>query len=847
MPTRTFDFTPDPRVLIALTQTPIKPLDALCELIDNSIDAFYNGLLKGEKPEQQPTITIELPTKNNVKNGMGVLKIKDNGSGMTAEQTELSIKAGYSGNNAIDTLGLFGMGFNISTGKLGIKTRIVTARKQDPHCTSVTIDLEEINKSRSYELEAELYEKPMNLVPSGTLIEISKWWPAGHANNGFIDKLIQYGAARIREELGRRYATILREKKIAIIVDKVPCEAFEHCVWSEKRYVTRKNDKIPAQYRFSRVLTTKTRCAKCRAFIPENATECPLCKSKEFRSVDELISGWVGIQRFDDTNRYGIDLIRNGRAIKIGEKTAFFDFVDEFQNTIKDYPIDGICGRIVGEVNLDFVPVDFLKQDFQRSSEEWQRAISYLRGNSSLQPNQPGADANKSPIFKLYQGYRKVRIAGTTDMYMGYWSETENKPKRISREKEAEMYKKFLDREEGYFDDSEWWKLVEAASQPPTTPMVTCSQCGSQNTPETEICIGCGAILKGKKCLNPECGKEIALSAVTCPHCGKSQVPQVTTPWRCDYCGTRNQATENVCRKCGIAKGTPNPLTLESLLKSGIKDDSLSVPNLSIKLCNGTQSNSFNLETYYTEKPLEDLVSHERTPLVVFASVNGIAVFVDQKHPIFTSSNTTVVEMVANQAASYIFDLHRTLASNPLHSVSNIAWYLIQKFWMDQVEVSTDTVTKKAESLLSSLKESLANNINQDLSYRLFDEMNELQLKLFISQMLNSGVKPNQIELLKQTGSFIRFTPNDFILSIYDAAPELFFNGNFWTAQYGIDIPGFPKANLTQVFSETLNYYRNSLEAVVLFLGKKSRNFLELKQIDAILNFLQANISESAE
>lgn len=29
-----FDFTPDPKVLIALTHTPMQPLDALCELID---------------------------------------------------------------------------------------------------------------------------------------------------------------------------------------------------------------------------------------------------------------------------------------------------------------------------------------------------------------------------------------------------------------------------------------------------------------------------------------------------------------------------------------------------------------------------------------------------------------------------------------------------------------------------------------------------------------------------------------------------------------------------------------------------------------------------------------------
>ena len=42
-----FDFTPDPKVLIALTHTPMQPLDALCELIDNAIDSFYGAKIQG--------------------------------------------------------------------------------------------------------------------------------------------------------------------------------------------------------------------------------------------------------------------------------------------------------------------------------------------------------------------------------------------------------------------------------------------------------------------------------------------------------------------------------------------------------------------------------------------------------------------------------------------------------------------------------------------------------------------------------------------------------------------------------------------------------------------------------
>ena len=42
-----FDFTPDPKVLLALTHTPMQPLDALCELIDNAIDSFAAAKIQG--------------------------------------------------------------------------------------------------------------------------------------------------------------------------------------------------------------------------------------------------------------------------------------------------------------------------------------------------------------------------------------------------------------------------------------------------------------------------------------------------------------------------------------------------------------------------------------------------------------------------------------------------------------------------------------------------------------------------------------------------------------------------------------------------------------------------------
>lgn len=92
-----FDFTPDPKVLIALAHTPMKPMDALCELIDNGIDSFAVAKLQGVKVEN-PSVTIDLPRQSDINNGGGRLRITDNGPGMSSENAEKAIKAGFSGN-----------------------------------------------------------------------------------------------------------------------------------------------------------------------------------------------------------------------------------------------------------------------------------------------------------------------------------------------------------------------------------------------------------------------------------------------------------------------------------------------------------------------------------------------------------------------------------------------------------------------------------------------------------------------------------------------------------------------------------------------------------------------------
>ena len=156
------------------------------------------------------------------------MRIIDNGPGLTPEDAEKALRAGYSSNNQYDNLGLFGMGFNISTGKIGSVTTLTTARSDSRSALQVTIDLNLMNRNKSYQVIPKELEKPFE---HGTVIEITGWWPEGNSNNGFIKTLGRYATTKIAEEIGRRYASLIRENKVRIIVNGINCEAYEFCAY----------------------------------------------------------------------------------------------------------------------------------------------------------------------------------------------------------------------------------------------------------------------------------------------------------------------------------------------------------------------------------------------------------------------------------------------------------------------------------------------------------------------------------------------------------------------------------------------------------------------------------------
>ena len=825
------DITPDPKVLVALTHTPLKPLDALCELIDNAIDSFRAAKLEAA-PEAHPMIQVTIPGEAETRSGGGVIRVVDNGAGLDRDGLSNALRAGFSGKNRYDTLGLFGMGFNIATGKLGQRTTVITAKRGQPKALKVVLDLVQIQQSRTFEVPVEEVDKPDEL-DHGTWVEVSHWWPEGSANAGFILSLAKLSKPKLREQIGRRYATILRsesEDRIRVRVNSETVVGFEHCIWSEDRFVDRQGwGMIPAQIKIDHVVSSQQRCKNDGALLVGGTGECPECGGGEFTTVDERIRGWVGIQRFDDSDRFGIDLIRNGRSIRVGEKDAFFTFADGLES-IKEYPVDQQYGRIVGEIHLDRVPVDFGKQDFQRSSEEWIRAMEFLRGGSFLPSKWEAGERNETPVSKLFQGYRKVRNFGRPDMYMGRYDSTQQKAVRISRDVESELYERFLNKEPGYYDDEKWWDLVEGAGVPDVEKLEACAQCGFEGLPEAEVCEGCDAILRGKACV--ECGVQIAASSTSCPECGVSQIPEVLEPWQCEICEATNEVDADVCAQCGGVHGADNPFSESSLLSTAAGRPDLSFEDRRFPLAGGQQSEPLDVAVFEAS-PLRPAWNQPSVPTLAFKTPGSIRIFIDPAHDSFTRLGIRLEEAVAVEAAQYLRDVNSSLSGRKEHSVHNIAASVLASVWGHKLATGPEQMADAVRSLFAKVAERLAECAEAADFYAEMTKSEELEL----ADRLIAAGQLERLGEMKEDGTYLRYANASVLARFFRFSPQSWY-GNVW-AQSLQDPAQVGKEVANNANQQTIGVVGRCLDDCAAYARYQDQDPLILARVRAAHEYLE--------
>src|SRR5665647_431746 len=253
MALKTINLTPDPRILRMLGQIELKGWQCIAELVDNSIDA----MLKSNNENKKNEINVIIPSRAEIARDVP-LCINDSGIGMTPEELENCLKAGYTSQSS-DNLGLFGMGFNIATARLGDVVEVWTSTKDMDNEIGVRIDLIEMQKSKNFERELLVRNKSFKI--SGTSIQISKFHPRA-------EKLLN--RMHIQKELNRIYSKkLLQDYNISIKTNDVALKPFEFCVWSENRSVEYDGEKIHAIQHFNHEFDDRHYCSRCFIWIDE--------------------------------------------------------------------------------------------------------------------------------------------------------------------------------------------------------------------------------------------------------------------------------------------------------------------------------------------------------------------------------------------------------------------------------------------------------------------------------------------------------------------------------------------------------------------------------------------------
>jgi hypothetical protein len=455
----TLDITPTPRILRTLGEIPFQTWQCVAELIDNSIDAFLSD--KTAIPEEDERKIVVTWTSDSVATDDRAIEVTDNACGMSIEQLQNAVRAGYSSNDPIGNLGLFGMGFNISTARLGEVTTIMTTRRGDSDWVGIKIDFQKLIDTRRFDAPI-IHMAKSNPAEHGTKITISR------LRHGILTELPNK-ENEIRQRLEAIYASLLNNQEIAIYVKGRQLRPRNHCVWSESRYVRYSDQNVSARMMIDRNLGDALFDLSRNCYLTADEAEQYYVDQQEGRDLPahiiergKRLTGWLGIQRYADPNDFGIDFIRNGRKILISDKSLF-----QYENPITgqkelQYPLElgtSVGGRIVGELHVDYLLPTYQKNDFDRSDNSWAQTVEAICGVGPFLPKSRKAlgfsEQNPSPLCVLVNAFRRVD-KGTKCLFA---------PNDVAKRYAAEFRKGIRD----YLDDILWWKAAQEEDQKQST------------------------------------------------------------------------------------------------------------------------------------------------------------------------------------------------------------------------------------------------------------------------------------------------------------------------------------------------------------------------------------------
>ena len=713
------DITPTPRILKVLGEIEFAPWQCIAELVDNSFDEFLAIKRSGASWKEPFEVVVEIPTAS-AKGQDAAIVFSDNGRGMTLDQVTNAAKAGWTANDPFSKLGLFGMGFNVATARLGKVTRLLTARAGDPEWVGLEIDLDNLGE----DFAAPVVRRPKSSQNEhGTRVEVagldsrSEWLrrPANHK--------------KLRETLGGIYAYLLEGEGFRLSINGVAVEPVRHCVWGKDRSVTRRKETIPAVIDIDKSLPDRAVCHDCSTWQDVANRTCDECGGANLEVRERRIRGWVGIQRYLDNKEFGIDFLRNGRKILRFDKSLFQwnDPDDPAAQGDVEYPIElpANQGRIVGEIHLDHVPVIYTKDAFDKSDRGWRIAVKTIRGDGPLLPEaakRAGFEQSDAPLARLHRGYRR------NDPGKNYLTPGNGK----SLINNLDWKKKFHAGDPDFQDDHKWWEAVVKHDE-----------------------------IKAAEKKAKEDRERAAAEGLDDPT--KEFEGGDTTP-----------EPEPVEEETTEQKPRTERERVEALLKRGTV-----IPELDAQFsATGIPGQPMKL-TAYGVSGEKVTVDGKRVPVWLAPAKRGsFAAFVDLEHPHFQQFDDVPEDLVLQEVAAHL--IARTTGETPPFSA---VFASLKERYLGSHTIDEAKLDALATQLLTDLKERMAACVEDNPERPWRNALNPAEREITQDRIIRNLRIANADPVIED-GSYLRHVPDGVIPRIVEEWPEAFFDGRLFGSPY---------------------------------------------------------------
>jgi hypothetical protein len=731
-----FDLAPHPRILPMLGEITLHQWQCCAELLDNSIDGFLKaaragGVVTGAE------VRISLPTGDSVASRV---EVADNGPGMDAGTLQNAVKAGWTSNDPTGNLGLFGMGFNIATAKLGRKTTVWTSRAGDTEEVGLEIDFDRLTAVSHFRTRR-LHRPKVDPSRSGTTIVVER---LKHDQRMWF--VIGRNRTQIVKKLGEVYSSMLRPGgspiELSLYVNNIRVQAWTHCVWgnqeegSPDRSVAVSNgQQLAAFQRFDVPLNDRPFCQICWQWLTDTDSSCPSCANggNVVRRA-RRVHGWLGIQRYVSEDEYGIDFLRNGRKIEVKNKDLFFWRDPLSDQLVKEYPIDDMRprGRIVGEVHVDHCRVNYTKSRFDRDDSSWEDAVAVIRGQGPLRPNiavERGYNpaSNGTPLYRLYQGFRRAsphsKSAGCYARLLVVPPEQNDEAVRFAQE-----YRKGTPQ---YQSDQKWWDLVEQADQ---------------------------ALLLGSGTTGRTAPAPRAVPQGFLPTGGTVSVPMAVA-------STASPA---------ITPAAPVSRSRNAMLSREYRDRH--------------SSQRWDVEAFSSNSADPDLAGEERAWSLQAEGTSGRFRYVyNPDHEVFRSVTLTPLDALLAEIAHRVIDFSRSrqqVTYTYAHVLADLRQQYASASRLDPTELAG-----QARATIEASARKVSGALTEAEAAAAFSSLSESEKETLYLSLVQSGIQDP--EPIVKTGRFVGYLRPSTLVEVFERHPDFFLDSRCWDEAYAqIAFPG---------------------------------------------------------